>query len=247
MDIKRKPLQGVLNILNFNRHFYIYGLFTLAAILVLANYLNWPFFINYTIIIGFIYGLMTPLVVSAYVYDFSGFYNFKWLSNIHFNGRQNIVNINAGFDETSFTLKKHFPESDLQVFDFYNPKKHTEPAIVRARKVSQNYPNTKTIKSNQIPLESQCTDAVFLISSAHEIRSFKEKVEFLKECKRILKPTGTVILVEHLRDLPNCLAFSIGFTHFFSRNTWIEAFKEAELTLDKETKFTPFMSTFQFK
>jgi SAM-dependent methyltransferase len=247
MDIKRKPFQGVLNILNFNRHFYIYGFITLFLIILIVNYLKLPEFLYWIIIIGFSYGLITPLIVSAYVYDFSGFYNFNWLNKITFNGTQNLVNINAGFDETSYTLKKHFPESDLQVFDFYNADKHTEPAIIRARKVSQHYPNTKSIISNRIPLKDQTIDVVFLISSAHEIRNFEEKVMFLKECKRVLKPTGRIILVEHLRDFPNFLAFTIGFTHFFSQRTWLKVFKIADLSLEKETKFTPFMSTFQFK
>ncbi|RYY69095.1 MAG: methyltransferase type 11, partial [Chitinophagaceae bacterium] len=30
MEIKRRPFQGVLNILSFNRHFYVYGLIALA-------------------------------------------------------------------------------------------------------------------------------------------------------------------------------------------------------------------------
>ena len=87
---------------------------------------------------------------------------------------------------------------------------------------------------------------MFLLSSAHEIRSNSEKTIFLSECNRILKPEGKVILVEHLRDLPNFLAFSIGFTHFFSKKTWKDVFSKASLKLSKEVKFTPFMSVFSF-
>lgn len=187
-----------------------------------------------------------PLIVSAYVYDYSGYYNFDWLEDFHLNNTNpaKIININAGFDETSFILKKHFPKSRLQVFDFYNSKQHTEPAIVRARKVSLIYPNTKSIKTNAIPLKNESTDLIFLLSAAHEIRLYEEKVEFLKECKRICKPNGKVIMVEHLRDLPNFLAFSIGFTHFFSKKTWKKAYMEAGFSSISETKFTPFMSIF---
>tara|TARA_R110002012_G_scaffold315704_2_gene529893 strand:+ start:1621 stop:2364 length:744 start_codon:yes stop_codon:yes gene_type:complete len=247
MELKRKPLQGVLNILSFNRHFYFYGIIALALIIIAIHFFKIPNMIKWIVILSFIYGLIAPLIISAYVYDFSNFYKFKWLNHFTFNAKATIVNINAGFDETSFTLKNHFQDSDLKVFDFYNPKKHTEPAIVRARKVSFNYPNTKSINSNAIPLEKESVDIIFLISSAHEIRDFKEKVNFLKECKRLLKPNGSVILVEHLRDLPNFLAFTIGFTHFFSKKNWINAFTEANFQLNKKVKFTPFMSSFQFK
>jgi hypothetical protein len=50
--------------------------------------------------------------------------------------------------------------------------------------------------------------------------------------------------VEHLRDFPNFVAFTIGFTHFFSKATWKKAFEEAGFTSFNETKFTPFMSIF---
>ena len=95
-----------------------------------------------------------PLVVSAYVYDFSGYYNFNRLKKINTtDSKENqFLNINAGFDETSFIIKDLFPQSDLKVFDFYNAEQHTEPAIIRARKVSLVYPNTQQIKTNTIPL-----------------------------------------------------------------------------------------------
>jgi hypothetical protein len=51
-------------------------------------------------------------------------------------------------------------------------------------------------------------------------------------------------MVEHLRDFPNFLAFSIGFTHFFSRSTWKKAFVTAGFSFFEEIKFTPFMSVF---
>jgi hypothetical protein len=53
-----------------------------------------------------------------------------------------------------------------------------------------------------------------------------------------------VIVVEHLRDVPNFLAFTIGFTHFFSKAAWEKAFREVGFTSIHESKFTPFMSVF---
>ena len=243
---KRRKFQGVLNILSFNRHFYILGLG--ALIVLIAGYLlfEWTAILFWLIIAAFFYGLIMPLIVSAYVYDFSGYYNLHWLKNqISDDERiKLIVNINAGFDETSFIIKNMFPHSDLRVFDFYNARQHTEPAIKRARKVSLVYPNTEQIASDSIPLKDKTADIVFLLSAVHEIRSQEEKVRFLKECYRLCKPGGKVIMVEHLRDFPNFLAFSVGFTHFFSRSVWKKAFKSAGFSTFQETKFTAFMSIF---
>jgi ubiquinone/menaquinone biosynthesis C-methylase UbiE len=93
-------------------------------------------------------------------------------------------------------------------------------------------------------MEDKSVDLLFLLSAAHEIRSNEEKVAFLKECRRICKPDGQVIMVEHLRDVPNFLSFTIGFTHFFSRRVWKKAFKDAGFSSFGEQKFTPFMSVF---
>ena len=246
MEIKRRKFQGVLNILSFNRHFYVFGLAALALIITSHLVFNWPNLLYWIIISAFIYGLIMPLIVSAYVYDFSGYYNFNWLKSLHFTDstEKHILNINAGFDETSFIIKNIFPKSDLKVFDFYNAAQHTEPAIIRARKVSVVYPDTQHIVSNAIPLKDNSIDIIFLLSAAHEIRSQKEKVQFLKECHRLCKQNGNVIMVEHLRDFPNFLAFSVGFTHFFSQKTWKKAYEKAGFSSVTETKFTPFMSIF---
>jgi SAM-dependent methyltransferase len=246
MEIKRRKFQGVLNILSFNRHFYVFGL--IAMSLVIASHLifNWSDLLFWVIISAFLYGLILPLIISAYVYDYSGFYDFDWVKSysIEDSDMKQILNINAGFDETSFIIKNLFPKSDLKVFDFYNAAQHTEPAIIRARKVSIVYPDTKQIKSNSIPLQDNSVDIIFLLSAVHEIRSQEEKVQFLKECHRLCKQNAKVIMVEHLRDFPNFLAFSVGFTHFFSKRVWKKAFEKAGFSSFAETKFTPFMSIF---
>lgn len=246
MEIKRRKFQGVLNILSFNRHFYVFGLIVLALIIGSKFIFNWYADLYWVVIFAFIYGLTMPLFVSAYVYDFSGFYNFDWLKKMNIEdakGKLNL-NINAGFDETSYIIESILPQSKLQVFDFYNAKQHTETAIIRARKVSLFYPNTQQINSNSIPLNDNSVDNIFLLSAIHEIRSHDEKVRFLKECRRVCMPNGNVIIVEHLRDFPNFVAFTIGFTHFFSKSTWKRAFDEAGFKSFKEKKFTPFMSIF---
>lgn len=244
---KRRKFQGALNILSFNRHFYFIGIGILILLFVSRLFIEWPNTIFWIIIAAFIYGLLMPLIVSAYVYDFSGYYNFQWLKKVVTEpGKINsITNVNAGFDETSFILEENFPNAKLRVFDFYDAKRHTEPAIKRARKVSLVYPSTQSIQANSIPLNERSVDFIFLLSVVHEIRSHNEKIEFLKECYRVCKPNGSVIMVEHLRDFPNFVAFSVGFTHFFSRSVWKNAFESAGFTSFQETKFTPFMSVFK--
>ena len=58
------------------------------------------------------------LLVSWYVYDLSNLYKLSWL--FPNNDNIKIVNIHAGFDETSVLLSAKFPNAELIVFDFYD-------------------------------------------------------------------------------------------------------------------------------
>ena len=120
MEIKRRKFQGVLNILSFNRHFYYFGIAFLALLIASHQLFNWSNTLYWIIVLAFLYGLLMPLVVSAYVYDFSGYYYLNWLKKFKITDskEKQFLNINAGFDETSFIIKDLFPQSDLKVFDF---------------------------------------------------------------------------------------------------------------------------------
>src|SRR4051812_24476391 len=106
MEIKRRKFQGVLNILSFNRHFYVIGLLGLAVLLAILFLIHAQAMFFWVVIAAFAYGLLMPLLVSAYVYDFSGYYELNWLKHVVSDPEKitSIVNINAGFDETSFIL-----------------------------------------------------------------------------------------------------------------------------------------------
>ena len=245
MEKMRKPFQGVWNIVRFNRHFYVLSLGALLFLLLLSKYTN-STFRPYLIIISLIIFLPTfiSLAVSYYVYDLSGFYNLNWISAFIDTEKNTIININAGFDETSFLLKNKFSNSELLVLDFYDKKKHTEVSINRARKAYALFPNTKSVTANNLPLLDNSADKIIVIFAAHEIRDGQERMEFFKELKRVLKPTGEILITEHLRDVPNFLAYTIGFLHFYSKQTWLQTFKLTGLSLINEQKITPFISTF---
>ncbi len=243
MGKMRKPFQGVVNIIRFNWHFYVLSLTAILFILMFTHYFDEiykPFF--YLISILILLSIFVSLCVSYYVYDVSNLYSLNWIEDN--NEKLHIININAGFDETSILLKEKFPLAQLAVLDFYDPTKHTEVSIKRARAAYPPYPNTISVTTNRLPFEDNSTDKIFVIFAAHEIRNEKERIIFFKELKRILKPTGQIIITEHLRDVSNFLAYNIGFLHFYSNQRWLKIFLLANLNLKKEQKITSFISTF---
>lgn len=243
--VKRRPFEGVKNIVRFNWHFYIIGAFIVIGLIVCRPYIPASIYPLIAIIsaLAFI-GILSSLAASFYIYDLSNLYSLDWLDSLNLWPGAILVNINAGFDETSYLLASKYPGSSLAVFDFYNSAKHTEISIERARKIHSVYPGTRSITTSQVPLENQSIDFIFLIMAAHEIRDRQERIAFLKELKNKLKPGGKIIIVEHLRNLPNFIAYNVGFFHFFSEKEWKNNFNSARLQVETEIKITPFVSAF---
>lgn len=246
--INRKPFEGVANILQFNWHFFLIGFLSLAAIIITVT--NYPAFFHpiiwLIIILGFIV-LTSPIIVSYYVYDRSGFYELDWLNSFNIESKDRIANINAGFDETSYIIQQKFKVAQLTVFDFFKAEKHTEISIGRARRKYSIYPNTHTLEHYEQPLTNAPFDFILVIFAAHEIRNTSERVAFIECLKKSLTNDGKIILVEHLRDLPNFLAYTIGASHFYSRKSWKHVFSAGNLQLENESKFTSFISVFTLK
>jgi len=243
--LTRKPFQGITNIIRFNWHYYIIALAVIAALLFVETFLNEQWKIVVLIVAALtILSIIISLIVSWYIYDCSGLYAFTWLEDLNIKAGQQLININAGFDETSFILANKFPHAHLLVFDFYDPQKHTEISIKRARKFYSAFPGTVEIDTNHLPLKVNSVDYVFLFFAAHEIRDHQERIGFFKQLKNCLSENGRIIVVEHQRDLYNFIAYNFGFFHFLSRKIWDKTFAMAGLFEISKTKINSFVSTF---
>jgi len=246
--VMRKSYQGVFNIIRFNWHFYVIAaafvttLFTVA--LAMGESMFWLCILP---AIGIFASASISLLVSYYIYDRSDLYDFNWLQQFNKWETPNIVNIHAGFDETSTILKNNFPTASLFVFDFYDPSKHTEVSIERARKAYPPFKGTVKIMTRALPMATSSADLTFNIFALHEVRDGNERVEFLKEQAARLQNDGRIVVVEHLRDIPNFLAYNIGFFHFFSEREWTKNFRRAGLEIERTFKITAFISVFILK
>lgn len=245
MAVGRSPFQGVSNVLRFNWHFYVIAAFVILILLLSSQYLSkdwiWvPLAASSLILLT----TLVSLFVTYYIYDLSKLYEFTWLDGTARNSKIKILNINAGFDETSQILASKFKDSELHICDFYDSKHHTEISIKRARKAYPPHPNTLKVKTNSLPYPDGAFNVVCVSFAAHEIRNLEERNQFFQELARVTNQDGKIFVTEHLRDTYNFLAYTIGFLHFYSRTTWMNIFKSAKLNLIQERKITHFVSTF---
>jgi ubiquinone/menaquinone biosynthesis C-methylase UbiE len=76
------------------------------------------------------------------------------------------------------------------------------------------------------------------------VRDAAERAAFFAELRRVTRPDGAIIVVEHLRDTANFLAYTIGFLHFHARRSWLATYQAAGLRVTQEVKITPFITAF---
>lgn len=139
--IRRKPFQGVTNIIKFNWHFYVIAVIVAIISIFCNRFLVSVFhFVNKIFITLGITSVIISLLVSWYVYDYYNLYSLSWLDQINIVSGKKIININAGFDETSAIIAQKYKPSNLTVLDFFDPILHTEISIARARKIYAAYP-----------------------------------------------------------------------------------------------------------
>jgi ubiquinone/menaquinone biosynthesis C-methylase UbiE len=243
MEIKRQPFQGVFNIIRFNWHFFAIVGFLLVALYFLIPLLPpsiQPYGKALYTVVALVMAL--SLLISHYVYDLSKLYQLDWIGDVK---NKRVLTINAGFDETSEIILNKFPTCNLTIADFYNPNKHTEISIKRARLAYPPHESTLPISTEELPFPDDYFDCVLAILSVHEIRKEEERIALFTELRRVTTAPGEILVTEHLRDVPNFIAYTLGFFHFHSKSTWLATFKKAKLTLKGQINTTPFITTFK--
>ena len=184
MELKRTPFQGVLNIIRFNWHFYVMAGLVLLAVFFFKNYL--PEQIQgFALLISILAGLsiIISLLTSFYIYDLSNLYQLQWLPT---PGNKRILTINAGFDETTEIIKGKFPNCNITACDFYDPSRHTEVSLQRARKAYPSPRNTIQITTNRLPFADNSFDFVVCSLFLHHLTDEKAVV-LLAEMKRVAR------------------------------------------------------------
>lgn len=179
------------------------------------------------------------------MFDRSDLLTGRWLPTEIHSAPRRWVQINVGLEETSLPLAQVFPGSEGKSLDLFSPAIMTEPAVTRAR---QQFTNpSEQIQLEALPVMSGWADMVVVTLAAHEIRDEQQRQLFFQELRRIVSRNGTVVVVEHLRNLAATLAFGPGLLHFYPRSEWLRLGKHASLVVERERSITPFIRVFFYR
>lgn len=247
---RTQAFKGVLQILAFNWTFYLLG--TLVVVVVAALSLRFPLPLILKLVLDpamavTLFWMVSSLLVSHYVYDRSRLYRWDWLAPLFLKPPNHWANIHAGLDQTTDALERLFPDPARKILDIYNASRMTEPSIKRARLAKKTAQLAEPADPASLPLRDSECDAVFLIFAAHELRDRQDRQRLFLEVSRSLKTGGHVIVVEHLRDLANFLAYGPGAFHFHSRSEWRASWRETGLEVENEISITRFVRSFTLK
>jgi SAM-dependent methyltransferase len=180
-----------------------------------------------------------------WMFDRSELLGGRWLIEELPQAPARWVQINVGLEETTLPLSDVFPAAEGKPLDLYNPAVMTEPAVTRARQKSEGA--AVAAQPDALPVDDGWADVVVVTLAAHEIRDAQRRQGFFRELRRVVSPTGRVVVAEHLRDLAAALAFGPGIFHFFPRGEWLRLGQSAGLEVERERRITPYVRVFVYR
>lgn len=166
----------------------------------------------------------------------------KWYNNLYINKR-----LKSLFENIDFENKK--------VLDFgcgigsnspmFNPEGYVgiDTDIKRIQYASNKYPNYKfqVFKEEALPFLDNSIDYVLIVAVLHHI-SPKMRSNYLKEFKRVLKPTGEIIVIEPCLFRKSIISnwYMLTFDkgkYICNEKEYLKVFREENYKIKKINKF----------
>ena len=239
-----KRQSGVLRIFLYNWPIYVgsWSLASLAILLVATVRVPFGLWISLAAAITLLWSA-TSLVVSFYIYDRSPLVQGFWVKGALLGPCDTWATVHAGLDR-EVDLNGVMPGHCVARLDVFDRRFMTAGSIERARyRTPQAMPST-ACSPTDLALDDGACDAVVVAFTAHEIRSTDAREQFFDEVRRGLRTGGTLLVVEHTRDLANFAAFGPGYFHFLPRSEWRRLASRAGFALRREVRITPWVTAF---
>ncbi|MFJ9950815.1 class I SAM-dependent methyltransferase [Kitasatospora sp. NPDC091207] len=239
---------GVREVIGFNWPLYAAGALTAGGGWVLARRLP-PRAARLVRAGAFTAGwlLATSTAATWCVYDRSELHRYTWPDDLLPDGPGRHLVVTAGLDEASRPVAARHPAAPQRTADLYDPALMTEGSIRRARRRVPPVPGSLPARPGALPAATGSLDSVLAVFSAHELRRAADRAALFAEAARVLRPGGTFVVVEHLRDAANLAVYGPGAWHFLPRATWLGHAAGAGLRPVTERRIAGLVTAFAFR
>lgn len=243
----RGRFQGVINIVRFNAPTYVAAAAVVAvgaAAAIVGGLVGHDAIglVGASAAVAAIVLSVGSLLGSYLAYDASDLYCWACLDDVVGADVKHIAHVHTGLDESTDALRARFHNADVVVYDASDCSAQPEPSIARARRIVPLHPDTVTVGLG--PLPATGIDLILLPMAAHEVRDEDARARWLQTLSSSLAPGGKMVLIEHLRDIENAVAFHVGVLHFLSARSWHRTFARAGLTVVDERVVAPLLRRF---
>lgn len=243
-----RRLSGVAEVARYNWPLYAAGSLTAAVGIALSRRLTGAPAAVARIGALAATGLLTSSTLATWcVYDRSELRSLDWLPDLLPDGPGDHLIVSTGLDEASLPFAARWPDGRQLTADLYDPDRMTEGSIRRARRKVAPVPGTLPGRPDALPAGGAELDTVVCLFSAHELRRPVDRAALFGECVRVLRPGGTLLLVEHLRDTANAAVYGPGAWHFRTRRTWLDHAVGAGLRPAGERRIAGLVTAFAFR
>jgi hypothetical protein len=233
-----RGMKGALEIVRFNWPTYVLAIVVMAACLLVLPQGGWLALLAVAALLGTVYLTVASIVVSHWVYDRSPIADWTWLPSWLASPARSLA-VQAGFDATDGRLATLLPP-EITVVDLYGTPGVGGASVERARR--RHPPDGPVLPA--LPTDADGCDVAVAAFALHEIHDADARTSCFRSLAHALVPGGRLLVVEHLRDVPNLLAFGPGAFHFLPEREWRRCGDAAGLRLARSESITPFVRAF---
>jgi hypothetical protein len=203
-------------------------------------------------LLALIYGVLASLVATWWAYDHEAANLYETIAHHHrqhcLPNSPDSVNrkwilVHAGLDESQGRLNDLIGEP-LNVFDV-GPTQQMTRSLRRAHAV---IPRTgqiiKPTTNYATDLPTGSVDTAVVLFGIHEVRNNQHASLLLGELSRVVRPAGSILIVEHLRDVQNITVYGPAVLHFGSARHWKRVIANSSLHIRSAERIAGLINIF---
>lgn len=222
---------GVGRVVLFNWPKYVAAVLVLALGVTAARLSHGPVRLAMVFVcVLIIYGMVASLLATWWVYDHRAQRLYQRIADQR-HGTAPWVLVHAGFDESHGRLHALLGPP-AHHFDI-GPSSDRSRSLSRAHALSgrNGVPVTGIL-----PMGDATVGLVVVLFGIHELHSDSDAVALLHELNRVTVGDGSVVIVEHLIDVPNVVAYGLAAWHFSTGGRWRHAVTSAGMHMKSATR-----------